>query len=323
MPSCALNQFFIIIAAWLLDALIGDPARLPHPVRLIGAYIGWMEKIARQLFADKKAVGVFIGVLVPATAYLCTAAIIIFASSISPWCAVIASIVLIYYCLSTRCLADEACAIFKELGSGNLSAARQRLTWIVGRDTASLDEKGIVRATVETVSENTVDGIISPLFFAVLGGAPLAMAFKAVSTLDSMIGYKNEKYRELGWFSARLDDALNFLPARLCLLLAPVAALFCRPSGFAASFRIGLRDGRKSPSPNSGFPEACFAGTLGIQLGGECSYGGIVSRKQLIGDRKHELAADDIKKAVHLMWVVSGLSVVVFSALSIIVWESL
>lgn len=319
MPSCALNQFFIIIAAWLLDALIGDPERLPHPVRLIGAYIGWMEKIARQLFADKKAAGVFIGVLVPATAYLCTAAIIVFASSISPWCAVIASIVLIYYCLSTRCLADEACAIFKQLQAGNLPAARQLLARIVGRDTDSLGEKEIMRAAVETVSENTVDGIISPLFFAVLGGAPLAMAFKSVSTLDSMIGYKNEKYRDLGCFSARLDDALNFIPARLCLLLVPLAALFCCPSGFLASLRIGIRDGRNSPSPNSGFPEACFAGALGIQLGGQCSYGGIVSCKPLIGDKKRELAEYDIKKAVGLMWLVSGLSLVVFLALRIIV----
>jgi adenosylcobinamide-phosphate synthase len=323
MPTCSPNHFFIIIAAWLLDAFIGDPKHMPHPVRLIGTCISWMEKMAPQWFTHKKAAGVFIGVLVPATAYLCAAAIIKAAFSISPWFGVIASIVLIYYCLSTRCLADEACAIFKELGSGNLSAARQRLMWIVGRDTGSLDEKEIVRATVETVSENTVDGIISPLFFAVLGGAPLAMAFKAVSTLDSMIGYKNEDYRELGWFSARFDDWLNFIPARLCLVLVPAAALFWSPSGFLASLRIGLRDSRNSPSPNSGFPEACFAGALDVQLGGPCSYGGVVSNKQLIGDNKHELAADDIKKAVCLMWLVSGLSLVVFSALRIIVWGSL
>ena len=225
MPTCSPNQFFVIIAAWLLDGLIGDPERLPHPVRLIGKYIGWMEKILQHLFTDKKAAGVFIGIFVPATAYLCTAAIIVLASSISPWCAVIASIVLIYYCLSTRCLADEACAIYAQLQTGNLPAARQRLSRIVGRDTETLDEKEIVRATVETVSENTVDGIISPLFFAVLGGAPLAMAFKAVSTLDSMIGYKNEKYRDFGCFSARFDDVLNYIPARFCLLLAPLAAL--------------------------------------------------------------------------------------------------
>ena len=319
MPTFWQDQFFIIIAAWLLDALIGDPERLPHPVRLMGAYIGWMEKIARRLFVDKKAAGVFVGVFVPATFYLCTAAIIIFATSFSPWFGMLASIVLIYYCLSTRCLADEACAIFTQLQAGNLPVARLLLSRIVGRDTGSLDEQEIVRATVETVSENTVDGIIAPLFFAVLGGAPLAMAFKAVSTLDSMIGYNNEHYRELGWFSARFDDWLNFIPARLCLVLAPVAALLCCPSGLLASFRIGLRDRRNSPSPNSGFPEACFAGALGVQLGGPCSYGGVVAHKQLIGDKKHELGADDIKKAVRLMWLVSGLCLAVFAGLNFIV----
>jgi len=319
MPTCSLNQFFIIIAAWLLDAFIGDPERMPHPVRLIGTYISWMEKRVPQWFANKRAAGAFIGVVVPATAYLCTAAIINAAFSITPWLGAIASTVIIYYCLSTRCLADEACAIYKELGTGNMAAARQRLTRIVGRDTKNLDEQEIVRATVETVSENTVDGIISPLLFAVLGGAPLAMAFKAVSTLDSMIGYNNEHYRELGWFSARFDDWLNGIPARLSLVLVPVAALFCCPSGLLASFRIGLRDRRNSPSPNSGFPEACFAGALGVQLGGPCSYGGVVAHKQLIGDKKHELAADDIKKAVRLMWLVSGLCLAVFAGLNFIV----
>ena len=318
MPTCSPDQFFIIIAAWLLDALIGDPERLPHPVRLMGAYIGWMEKIARHLFVDKKAAGVLIGIFVPATAYFCTAAIIIFATSFSPWCGMLASIVLIYYCLSTRCLADEACAIFTQLQASNLPEARLLLSRIVGRDTGSLDEQEIVRATVETVSENTVDGIISPLFFAVLGGAPLAMAFKAVSTLDSMIGYKNEKYRDLGWFSARFDDVLNLIPARLCLLLVPLVALVIPAANARAAFKIGFRDGRKSPSPNSGYPEACFAGALGIQLGGECSYGGIVSGKQLIGDKKRKLAEYDIKKAVGMMWLVSGLSLVVFVALKII-----
>jgi len=312
MPTCSLNQFFIIIAAWLLDAFIGDPERLPHPVRLIGSYIGWMEKISQHVLVYKKAAGVCIGIVVPATAYFCTAAIIIIAANISPWLGMIASIVLIYYCLSTRCLADEAGAIFIQLQTGNLSAARQRLSRIVGRDTDSLDETGIVRATVETVSENTVDGIISPLFFAILGGAPLAMAFKAVSTMDSMIGYKNEKYSDLGCFSARLDDILNYIPARLCLLLAPLAAFVIPSANARCAFKTGLRDGRKSPSPNSGFPEACFAGAFGIQLGGKCSYGGIVSRKPLIGDKKRELAEYDIKKAVGMMWLVSGLSLVVF-----------
>jgi adenosylcobinamide-phosphate synthase len=318
MLTCSVNHFFIIMAAWLLDAFIGDPKRMPHPVRLIGRYISWMEKSAPRWFTNKRTAGAFIGVVVPGTAYLCTALTINAASNISPWLGAIASIVLIYYCLSTRCLADEAYAIYKELKSGNLPAARQLLSRIVGRDTQNLDEKEIVRATVETVSENSVDGIISPLLFAVLGGAPLAMAFKAVSTLDSMIGYTNEQYRELGWFSARFDDWLNFIPARLCILLVPAAALLCFPSGVLDSFGIGLRDCRKSPSPNSGFPEACFAGAMGVQLGGPCSYGGIVSNKQLIGEKKKELAAEDIRKAVRLLWLVSILCLALLTGLNFV-----
>ncbi len=193
--------------------------------------------------------------------------------------------------------------------------ARQRLSRIVGRDTAQLSEREIVRATVETVSENTVDGIISPLLYAALGGAPLALAFKAVSTLDSMIGYKNEKYRELGWFSARLDDVLNFIPARLCLILVPLASLVLPFGRSGAAFKTGMRDGRNSPSPNSGFPEACFAGSLGIQLGGQCSYEGLLSCKPLIGDKDRELDIYDIQRAVSLMWVVSALSLILFTGI--------
>jgi adenosylcobinamide-phosphate synthase len=178
--------------------------------------------------------------------------------------------------------------VYRELKKGDIVMARQRLSRIVGRDTAHLSEREIVRATVETVSENAVDGIISPLVYAALGGAPLALAFKAVSTLDSMIGYKNEKHLELGWLSARLDDVMNFIPARLCLILVPLASLVVPFGRAGASFKAGLRDGRNSPSPNSGFPEACFAGSLGVQLGGQCSYEGTLSSKPLIGDKDRE-----------------------------------
>jgi adenosylcobinamide-phosphate synthase len=311
MPSCAFQDIFVLTGAWLFDAIIGDPEQLPHPVRAIGALIARLEQKAPQLFTNNKRAGVFIGIFVPAAAYLAACLFIFLAGALSVLIGLLASVVCIYYCLATRCLASEAAGVYRELQKGDIVMARQRLSRIVGRDTQHLSAVEIVRATVETVSENTVDGIISPLVYAALGGAPLALAFKAVSTLDSMIGYNNEKYRELGWFSARLDDALNFIPARLCLILVPLASLVLPLGRSGASFKTGLRDGRNSPSPNSGFPEACFAGALGIQLGGQSSYGGIMSCKPLIGDKDREVELYDIQRAVSLMWVVSALSLIV------------
>lgn len=315
MPSCALHHIFVLPAAWLFDAIIGDPEKLPHPVRAIGALIARLERTAPQWFKNKKRAGVFIGMFVPATAYFSAFFLLSLAGYISVLFGFIATVVSIYYCLAANCLALEAKGVYRALKKGDLVLARQRLARIVGRDTAYLSEKDIVRAAVETVSENTVDGIISPLLYAALGGAPLALAFKAVSTLDSMIGYKNEKYLELGWFSARFDDALNFIPARLCLILVPLASLVLPFGRSGAAFKKGLRDGRNSPSPNSGFPEACFAGSLGIQLGGQCSYAGVISGKPLIGDHDREIEIYDIQRAVSLMWVVSGLSLVVCTVL--------
>jgi adenosylcobinamide-phosphate synthase len=305
---------FIITCAWVLDAAIGDPESLPHPVRWIGSFITKIERIAREWFSGKKAAGVCIGILVPVTVYLGTLLIITTAAAISTLLGVAVSILILYYCLSTRCLADEAGSILESLRKGDLIGARKRLARIVGRDTESLDEQEVVRATVETVSENTVDGILSPLFFAAIGGAPLAMAYKAINTLDSMIGYRNEQYREIGWFSARLDDIVNFIPARLSLLLIPAAALVYDAPRAITALRIGIRDGHRSPSPNSGNPEACFAGALGIQLGGPSSYGGVVSRKPVLGDAERDIEIDDIQRAVTLMWLSSCAGLILFAA---------
>jgi adenosylcobinamide-phosphate synthase len=313
MSTCALYPIFVLAAAWLLDALIGDPEKLPHPVRAIGAYIGWIEIIACQLFGNKKVAGVFIGLCVPAAVFIAALAIIMGASGINTWLGMIASCILIYYCISTRCLGQEALAVLQLLRCGDIPAARLRLARIVGRDTGNLSVVEIARAAIETVSENTVDGIISPLFYAALGGAPLAMAFKAVSTLDSMVGYKNEKYRDLGCFSARFDDILNYIPARLCLVLVPLASLFLPFGQPGGAFKTGMRDCRNSPSPNSGFPEACFAGSLGIQLGGDCAYGGIFSHKPFMGDKDRDIEIDDIQRAVNLMWIVSALALLLFT----------
>jgi len=303
---------FIITSAWILDGIFGDPENLPHPVRFIGAFISKAESWARLYFNNKKAGGVFLGIAVPAAVYVCTFCLVKLVEGAGAAAGTAVSILIIYFCLSTRCLADEANSILKRLRDGNTAGARTCLARIVGRDTECLETTDIVRATVESVSENTVDGIIAPLFFAFLGGAPLAMAYKAVNTLDSMVGYKTEPYRELGWFSARLDDFANLIPARLCLVLVPLATVFIDWRYALSALRIGIRDGHKSPSPNSGYPEACFAGALGIQLGGNASYGGSVSQKDILGDKMRERENEDIAKAVRLMWYTSALALLLF-----------
>ena len=195
------------------------------------------------------------------------------------------------------------------------------LSRIVGRDTERLDEAEIVRATVETIAENVVDGITAPLFFAFLGGAPAALAYKAASTLDSMVGYKNETYRNFGWASARLDDALNFIPARLTGVLIPLAATFCG-CNVRNGWRIFWRDRKKHPSPNSAHAEAAFAGALNVRLGGTSAYGGVPSHKEYLGDANRPLAPDAIKQAQRLMFATSviflimGLSVITLIQMS-------
>ena len=301
----------VIAVAWGLDVLLGDPENVPHPVRGIGRIITALELWSRKKIANARYAGMLVGIIVPVIAYVCTAAIIWLCGLVNMWLAAAASMLLIYTTLSSRCLSDEARAILRLLQAGDIVNARKQLSRIVGRDTNELDENGIARATIETVSENSVDGIIAPLFYAVIGGAPLAMAYKAINTLDSMVGYKDDRYREFGWFSARIDDAANFIPARLCLIIIPIATLAIWPSRAVKSLTAMLRDGAKNPSPNSGYPEAGFAGVLGIQLGGETRYKGIVHHKQLLGDKEKEVAMEDIRKSIRLMWAVSCAALVI------------
>ncbi|HHT9120762.1 MAG TPA: adenosylcobinamide-phosphate synthase CbiB, partial [Candidatus Hypogeohydataceae bacterium YC41] len=190
--------------------------------------------------------------------------------------------------------------------AGELDTARRHLSGIVGRDTHKLEEGQIIRATVETVAENTVDGILAPLFYAFLGGPALAMAYKAVNTLDSMIGYKNDRYLHFGWASARLDDLANYVPARFASRLIPLASLLVGLR-YKECYFFTIRDGRKHPSPNSGIPEAAFAGALGVQLGGPSTYGGILSEKPLLGEPVEPMTTQKISEAVKLAYITSFL----------------
>jgi adenosylcobinamide-phosphate synthase len=292
----------IITLALLLDLIVGDPRWLPHPVILMGRLINVLENGLRRPWLDLRLAGILLMLLTVGSAAGATWLALKALSYVLPLAGLIGAIIISSTCLATRSLHTESDRVAKALSSGDLPQARQHLSWIVGRDTERLDEPEIWRALVETVAENTSDGIIAPLFWLTVGGPVAAMAYKAVSTLDSMVGYRNERYLHLGWASARMDDMLNFIPARLTAMLMIVAASMSGNSASGA-IRITIRDRLKHPSPNSGHPEAAAAGALGVRLGGEASYSGISSRKEYIGNPLLPLDEQAYRGMIRLMYV--------------------
>jgi adenosylcobinamide-phosphate synthase len=302
----------VLLAAYLLDRAFGDPFRFPHPVRGIGWLIRKSEELLRRFTKNpgsEKTAGAVLVVLVVLPVFGAAWFLLFTANRLSPGLGLAVSVLIAYTTLAARGLADAAGEVRFALDGGDLERAKAGLGMIVGRDTADLDEQGIVRAVVETVAENASDGVIAPLFFLALGGPALALAYKAVNTLDSMVGYKNERYRHFGWAAARLDDAVNYIPARLTAFLICLAHGVSprrgARTGFRAPWRIMLRDGRRHPSPNSGYPEAAMAGALGVGLGGPISYGGAPGGKPEIGDSLRRLHKKDIDEAVGLMYSAS------------------
>ncbi|MCG0276786.1 MAG: adenosylcobinamide-phosphate synthase CbiB [Thermosediminibacteraceae bacterium] len=318
------HQAIIILCAFVLDMLLGDPRRPSHPVVLIGKLISFLEKILYGMLKTPRGLkvsGVVLWFLTVPTVYFFTWALIEICYKVNYWLGFFGSIWLIYTSIATRNLADEALAILAELESGNLQGARMRLGGIVGRETSELPVEEICRATVETVAENTVDGIISPLFYAFMGGAPLALAFKAASTLDSMVGYKNQRYIHFGWFSAKMDDFLNYVPARLGGFLILVASLLMRLDT-RSSLKTVLKDAKKHESPNAGIPEAAVAGALGIRLGGWNSYFGNLHFSPYMGQKKKNITPEDIRIVVKLSIISAVLGLVMGETIVLIlVWN--
>jgi adenosylcobinamide-phosphate synthase len=256
----------------------------------------------------------FLGAILAATivsgAGIFTWAIIRMAGWVHP---VFSSIIVIFFAyttLATRNLYDEAGKVINVLEQGDVGLARKQIGFLVGRDTDHLDEKEICRALIETVSENTSDGIVAPLFYLIIGGPPFAMAYKALNTLDSMVGYRNDRYRYLGWASARIDDLANLIPSRLTALLFILSSIILRKN-WTGAWRATWRDGRKNPSPNSGYPEAAMAGALGVQLGGKNFYFGRVEEKPLIGEPERSIDRKVAKESLHLMIVNSFIAVII------------
>ncbi|MGE7273364.1 adenosylcobinamide-phosphate synthase CbiB [Brevibacillus panacihumi] len=311
---------WVLVTAYLIDRVVGDPRSLPHPVVIIGWWISRLEWLIRTCVKQEKhlkAAGVLFPLLIVAGSYAVVWLIIWAGALVSPWLSFALSAWLISTTIATKGLADAGLEIMRHLQAGDIPAARRSLSMVVGRDTEHLDEAEICRGAVETVAENIVDAIVSPLIYAAIGGAPLAMAYRAANTLDSMLGYKNEKYRNLGWASARFDDVANYIPARLTALLLLAASWLLRLD-VRQSWQIIRRDAHLHPSPNSGLPEAAVAGALGVQLGGLNTYQGVPSERARLGDARRPLRPEDIRMTVRLMYGASMLCLLV--CLGIAAW---
>lgn len=292
---------WIVPAAVALDLLLGDPRWLPHPVILIGQLIRRLEMLVVTLFDSRRIAGVFLAATTLAVSGLAAYLVISLADIFHPVFGMGVSAWVAFTTLALRTLHRESRSVVRWLEEGNIEEARRALSLIVGRETHSLDEEGILRACIETVSENTSDAVVAPLFYLFLGGPVLAVIFKAANTLDSMVGYKTDRYRELGWASARLDDLLNLIPARLTGFLMVLAAV---PLGLRPlrGLKIMLRDARKTSSPNAGWPEAATAGVLGVRLGGPAVYFGEKVDKPTLGDGETPVTVASYRAAVRLMY---------------------
>ena len=305
-----------ILCAACVDLLIGDPRWLPHPVRAMGGLIAWSDHAVRGICRSPLALrlaGLILALGLPTVVYVAVRWMMVEAGALAEWLGIVVMIGLASSTLAGRDLWDHVQAVKKPLQRGDIVRARQAVAMIVGRDTEQLSESEVVRATIETVAESTADGVIAPLFYLVLGGPPLALAYKAVNTLDSMVGHRDERYVDFGWASARLDDVANWIPARLTALLLIAAAGLRTGSGdrIRNGWCVVWRDGGKHPSPNSGRPEAAMAGVLGVRLGGTNYYDGVANDRPILGDGRRELVVEDITLAAQLMALASVLGVMI------------
>lgn len=307
-----------ILIAVIIDFIIGDPYWFPHPVIYIGKLISSLEKKGRKFCSNNNSLRIYGGIIV---------LIVSFVSFIIPFLILklvrnitilyhSINILLIWTTIAARCLHKEGIKIYDSLNNEDIVDARKKLSYIVGRDTTELSDKEIIRADIETVAENTSDGVIAPLLFAMIGGAPLAMLYKGINTMDSMLGYMNEKYRYIGFFPAKTDDVFNFIPARLTGVLMCVAAPIAGGNIFSA-FKIMLRDRKNHKSPNCGYPEAAAAGALNIQIGGTNTYFGEVVYKPTIGENINELNKIHIVSTIKLMYSAEIIMLILYSIIKL------
>ena len=311
-------HIFAFIAGFVLDLLIGDPHFIPHPVRLIGSFISFLDKrlncddgyniSEKKLNLIKYKRGMLLVFTVIFATFAISVIIIVAAYSINLYAGVIAEAVMTWQILATKCLRVESMKVYDALRTDGVDAGRRAVSMIVGRDTSVLDAAGVTRAAVETIAENTSDGVIAPMLYTAIGGPVLGFVYKAVNTMDSMLGYKNDKYMYFGRFAARLDDVVNFIPARISAYLM-IAAAFIGGRQFDGrnAYRIFKRDRFNHASPNSAQTESVCAGALRVQLAGDAVYFGKLVKKKYIGDGLREIEYEDIKRANRLMYITAFL----------------
>lgn len=311
-------HIFAFTAGFVLDLLIGDPHFIPHPVRLIGSFISFLDKrlncddgyniSEKKLNLIKYKRGMLLAFTVIFATFAISVIIIVAAYSINLYAGVIAEAVMTWQILATKCLRVESMRVYDALRTDGVDAGRRAVSMIVGRDTSVLDAAGVTRAAVETIAENTSDGVIAPMLYTAIGGPVLGFVYKAVNTMDSMLGYKNDKYMYFGRFAARLDDVVNFIPARISAYLM-IAAAFIGGRQFDGrnAYRIFKRDRFNHASPNSAQTESVCAGALRVQLAGDAVYFGKLVKKKYIGDGLREIEYEDIKRANRLMYITAFL----------------
>ena len=296
-----------LILGATLDCLIGDPYNMPHPIRFIGKLISQLEDFVRRRFEGRlRKGGIFLAITVLFISTVVPLTLLIICYCVNLWLGAAVEGLMCYYLMAARCLHDESMKVYRKIASSDVEGARKAVSMIVGRDTNVLDRDGIIRAAVETVAENTSDGVTAPVMYMALGGAVLGFLYKAANTMDSMIGYKNEKYKDIGFLAAKLDDVLNYLPSRITAFSMIACAPMLRLDGIGA-YRIWKRDRRKHASPNSAQTESACAGALGVRLAGDAYYFGELHKKEFIGDALREIENEDICRANRLMYLSSAL----------------
>lgn len=323
MPDTAIyllsSPYALLMLAFALDLCIGDPSWAPHPVRLMGKSAAKTENAIRRVLPAgavcERLGGVMLVIIIVGSTFFLFHIINSLLLEFSSYLSLLVMVYLLATTLAVKCLIDSARSVVDALTGDDIKTARKRLKALVGRDTNALNKKNILKAAIESLAENASDGIIAPIFYFTIGGLPLAMAYKAVNTLDSMVGYKNEKYLRFGWAAARLDDIVNYIPARITGILIVLSSSVASLSPLTAfhSIRIMLRDGKKHPSPNSGIPEAAMAGALGIMLGGPSTYGGITIEKSYLG--KERMGSEKTEEQLYLKSTEKAVNITLITAL--------
>lgn len=317
-----MDIIYILVLGFIIDYFLGDPSWLPHPIVLIGNFIKGVEAILRKLFPSTKSgetvAGFLLNFIVVVGTFLISLYLFKFLDGVNYWLGFFAKVYFTFQIFAAHSLKSESLRVYKYLKIGDMANSRKYLSWIVGRDTKELDETAITKAVVETVAENTSDGVIAPMMYMVIGGPALGFMYKAVNTLDSMVGYKNDKYINLGKCSAIVDDIFNFIPAILTgigmIITAPLVGLDGKNA-----FKIFLRDRHNHASPNSGKPESATAGALNVQLAGDAYYFGKLYKKKTMGDNNRPIDCEDIVKTNKLMYATSVFTLVVFLVIRFLV----